>query len=488
MSTPHPDNEPRKLSFKAPRAKWIRLGIWSVITLLFAFWTHSGWWLLALPLFFDLYITRLLPWGFWRNFKNKTLRTLFDWIDAIVFALVAVYIINIYFFQNYQIPSSSLEKSLLVGDFLFVSKLSYGPRVPMTPLSFPLAQHTLPLVNTKSYLDKPQWGYKRVPGLGPVKRNDIVVFNFPAGDSVLLKVTNPDFYSTRYMTALQNGISLEAATQRLISQSDTYGKLVYRPVDRRENFVKRCIGLPGDTLQIIANQLFIDGKPMEDAPEAQLNYYVQTKGGFLSDRQFRTWNISKEDQIRLPEDSYYAAYLPFKRDANGHLNPMYVLPLTKKVLEQVKKSPFIDTVFVETDTLGGYNVAGPTYPLNPSNTWTRDNYGPIWIPAKGATIELNAHNLMLYGHVISHYEKQTLEVSNGVILINGQPATTYTFTLDYYWMMGDNRHKSADSRAWGFVPEDHIVGKPVLVWLSLDKDRGLFDGKIRWKRLFKKAS
>ena len=488
MSTSTPENEPSKSRFKAPRIKWIRLGVWSVITLLFAFWTHSGWWLLALPFFFDLYITRLLPWGFWRGFKNKTLRTVFDWIDAIVFALVAVYIINIYFFQNYQIPSSSLEKSLLVGDFLFVSKLSYGPRVPMTPVSFPLAQHTLPLVNTKSYLDKPQWGYKRVPGLGPVKRNDIVVFNFPAGDSVLLKSTNPDFYTTRYMTALQYGISLEAATQHLISQSATYGKLVYRPVDRRENFVKRCIGMPGDTLQIIANQVFIDGKLLEDAPDAQLNYYVQTKGGFLSDHQFRTWNVSVEDQIRIPEDSYYAANLPFKRDANGRYNPMYVMPLTKKVLEQVKKSPFIDTVFVETDTLGGYNVAGPTYPLHPSNTWTRDNYGPIWIPAKGATIELNEQNLMLYGHVIRHYEKQSLDVVNGEVQVNGQPATTYTFTMDYYWMMGDNRHKSADSRAWGFVPEDHIVGKPILVWLSLNKDRDLFDGKIRWKRLFKKAS
>lgn len=488
MSTPSSEKGPLKFSLKAPRAKWVRLSIWTLITLLFSLWTSSGWWLLALPFFFDMYITRLIPWGFWRRYKNKTLRTVFDWIDAIVFALVAVYIINVYFFQNYQIPSSSLEKSLLVGDFLFVSKLSYGPRSPMTPLSFPLAQHTLPILNTKSYLDKPQWDYKRVPGFGKVKRNDIVVFNFPAGDSVLLKLTNPDFYTTRYMTALQYGISLEAATQQLLSHPDTFGKLVYRPVDRRENFVKRCVGLPGDTLQIIANQVFIDGKPLEDAPEAQLNYYVQTKGGFLSERQFNVWNISHEDQIRIPEDSYYANHLPFKRDANGRLNPMYVLPLTKHALEQVRNSPFIDTVFVETDTLSGYNIAGPTYPLHPSNTWTRDNYGPIWIPAKGATIELNEQNLMLYAHVIQHYEKQTLEVVDGKVLLNGKATSTYTFTMDYYWMMGDNRHKSADSRAWGFVPEDHIVGKPIFVWLSLDKDKTLFEGKIRWKRFFKKAS
>src|SRR5574344_3147852 len=192
-----------------PKSKWIRFAIWGLITIFFTVWTVSLWWLLALPLFFDLYITRYLPWGFWKKSKNKTFRSIMDWVDAIVFALVAVYIINIYFFQNYQIPSSSLEKSLLVDDFLFVSKVSYGPRVPMTPVSFPLAQHTLPLVNTKSYLDKPQWGYKRVPGLGLVRRNDIVVFNFPAGDSVLLKSTNPDFYTTRYMPALQYGISLE---------------------------------------------------------------------------------------------------------------------------------------------------------------------------------------------------------------------------------------------------------------------------------------
>lgn len=478
----------KKTILKASRSKWVRFSIWTVITLLFVVWTNSIWWLAALPLFFDLYISRKLPWNFWKGFKNKTLRTIFDWIDAIVFALIAVYIINIYFFQNYQIPSSSLEKSLLVGDFLFVSKVSYGPRVPMTPISFPLAQHTMPILNTKSYLDKPQWGYKRVPGFGHIKRNDIVVFNFPAGDSVTIKSTNPDFYTTCYGLALQNNVSLEDARRFILSRPEDFGKLVYRPVDKRENYVKRCIGLPGDTLQIVNNQVFINRSPLKDAPDVQYTYFVQTTGVYLSERQLKKWNILLSDIDLLSENSYKVQLQHFKKNANGGYNPVYEMPLTQTLLKELKNSPFIDTVFISKDTLGGINEGGYMYPLSEKNTWTRDNYGPIWIPKKGSTISLNDHNLMVYSHVIVHYENKSLDIRNGKPYIDGKPATTFTFSMDYYWMMGDNRHKSADSRAWGFVPEDHVVGKPLRVWLSLDKDKTLFEGKIRWKRFFKKAS
>lgn len=477
----------KKSILKVSRSKWVRFSIWTVVTLLFVLWTGSFWWLTALPLFFDLYISRKLPWNFWKGFKNKTLRTIFDWIDAIVFALIAVYIINIYFFQNYQIPSSSLEKSLLVGDFLFVSKVSYGPRVPMTPVSFPLAQHTMPILGTKSYFDKPQWGYKRIPGFGHIKRNDIVVFNFPAGDSVVTKITNPDFYTTCYMLAMQNDVSEEDARRFVLSHPEEFGKLVYRPVDKRENYVKRCVGLPGDTLQVVNNRVFINRKLLKDAPNVQYTYFVQTKGEYLSERQFKKWNILLSDIELIPENSYKIQLQHFKKNASGGYNPVYEMPLTQSLLKELRKCSFIDTIFISKDMLGGMNEGGTMYPLNINNHWTRDNYGPIWIPKKGATITLNAHNLMVYSHVIVHYEKRKLDIKNGNAYIDGKLAKTFTFSMDYYWMMGDNRHKSADSRAWGFVPEDHIVGKPIIVWLSLDKDKTLFEGKIRWKRFFKKA-
>ena len=482
----------KKVSFikrlSVPKSKWIRFSIWGLITIFFTVWTVSLWWLLALPLFFDLYITRYIPWGFWKKSKNKTFRSVMDWVDAIVFALVAVYIINIYCFQNYQIPSSSLEKSLLVGDFLFVSKLSYGPRVPMTPLSFPLAQHTLPILNCKSYIEKPQWDYKRVKGFGHIKRNDIVVFNFPTGDTVPVKMSNPDYYSICHYIDDNGGVTLEQAAQYIKNNPNQYGKVVYRPVDRRENFVKRCVGLPGDTLKIINNKIYINGVLNPDRPGVEYNYLIQTKGSYLGEKQFDEWGISDTDRYMVPDGDYLLQYFPFKRDMNGKANPVYHMPLTKSSLAMVLSNPLIDTVFIEPDIIGGVNIGGSTFPLNAKFAWTRDNFGPLWIPKKGATINLTEDNIILYAHAIRHYEKRDILVKGGVVYIDSKVATKYTFQMDYYWMMGDNRHNSADSRAWGFVPEDHVVGKPILVWLSLDKDKKWFEGKIRWKRLFMKAS
>jgi signal peptidase I len=489
MSIPSENNNQEKgaCRFAAPRSKWIRLIIWSIITIIFSFWTQSGWWLIAIPFFLDLYITRFLPWGFWRKSKNKTFKSIMDWVDAIIFALAAVYIINIYFFQNYQIPSSSLEKSLLVGDFLFVSKMNYGPRVPNTPISFPLAQHTLPLLNIKSYLDKPHWDYKRVKGFEKIKRNDIVVFNFPAGDTVPVKCENPDFYTLCYVISKENGVSREVAGQYVKDHPEIYGKVVYRPVDRRENYVKRCIGLPGETLQIIKNGVYINGKLIQDQPGVEYNYFVQTNGSYISDEQFRSWGISNEDR-NIASDKSITNLMPFKKDIAANSYPIYHFPATKEVIEAIKRSPSITKVIIEPDVIGDYQLGGTTFPLNEKITWTRDNFGPLWIPCKGATIALTERNLILYERVIRNYEGQQLYIRNGLAFINGKRADKYTFKMDYYWMMGDNRHNSADSRAWGFVPEDHIVGKPILVWLSLDKDRSIFDGKIRWRRFMKRAS
>ena len=435
-----------------PKRQWIKFGIWAVLYTLFAIWMRNGWLLLGLVVFVDIFLTKFIPWGAWKKSDNPRVRNALEWVDDILFALIAVYFINLFIFQNYQIPSSSLEKSLLVGDYLFVSKLSFGPRVPNTPLSFPLVQNTFPIINTKSYFDWPEWGYKRVAGTGQVERNDIVVFNFPAGDTVALKQQNPDYYS----------LIERHGRERLLLDKGTFGDIIYRPVDKRENYVKRCIGMPGDSLAIRDNQVYINGQPGENPENVQFNYFVETDGSLTED-QFRLMDVSRADR---------------KMAGDGNL---YHLPLTPKAKAIAEKLSVVKKVIIEPDISGSSDI----YPVDYETGWTRDNYGPIWIPNKGATIELTPRNLGLYHRCIRNYENNTLEQKDGKVYINGKEETTYTFKYDYYWMMGDNRHNSADSRSWGFVPEDHVVGKPILIWLSLDKDRGLFDGGIRWNRLFR---
>lgn len=489
---------------KATRAQWIKFSIAIILYLAFLVWVKSWWGLILVPFIFDIYITKKVPWSFWKKSQNPAVRSVMSWVDAIVFALVAVYFVNIYVFQNYQIPSSSLEKSLLVGDFLYVSKMSYGPRVPNTPLSMPLTQHTLPLFNTKSYVEWPQWKYKRVPGFGKVKLNDIVVFNFPAGDTVALGVQETDFYSLAYnqgkriysapvdmdsLTRQQQkavyDLYYNAGRQYILSNPREYGKVTWRPVDRRENYVKRCVGLPGDTLQIIDGQVMIDGKAIANPEELQFNYFVQTTGPYITEQMFRELGISKADQYLMTGDGSYDNGLAEmgldSRNAQGMLNPVYHLPLTKKMYDTLSgNKKLVSKIIMEPE-----DYSGQMYPQNLYTKWDRNNYGPIWIPAKGSTITLTPDNLPIYERCIAVYEGNKLEQKEDGIYINGVKTDQYTFQMDYYWMMGDNRHNSADSRYWGFVPEDHVVGKPIVVWLSLDKDRGWFDGKIRWNRLFK---
>ncbi|MDL2255061.1 signal peptidase I [Parabacteroides sp. OttesenSCG-928-G06] len=462
---------------KFSKAQWIKFAIWGTLYTLFSIWMQNLWLLLGLIVIADIFLTKFVPWGAWKRTKNPKLRNALEWVDDIIFALIAVYLINLFVFQNYQIPSSSLEKSLLVGDYLFVSKLSYGPRVPNTPLSFPLVQNTLPIVNSKSYFDWPHWGYKRVKGLGEVKRNDIVVFNFPAGDTVALKMQNPDYYAL-VETFGRDAIHLNKAT---------YGDVIYRPVDKRENYVKRCIGMPGDSLQIRNNQVYINGVAAENPENMQLNYILETNGSPFTEEHYRLMNISKEDRRDSKLSDFVAQsplheYLGFQKNASGQYNPLYCFPLTKKALAIAERLPNVVKVVVDPEAI---HSSYPYYPVDFETGWGRDDYGPIWIPKKGTTIELDAFNLALYRRCIQNYENNTLEVKGGTVYINDKPATSYTFQYDYYWMMGDNRHKSADSRSWGFVPEDHVVGKPILIWLSLDKDRKLFDGGIRWNRLFR---
>ncbi len=460
---------------KIEKKQYIKFAIAAVLYGLFILWMQNGWLALGYILLADIYLTKYIPWGAWKKTNNPTLKSIYDWIDDIIFALVAVYFINLFIFQNYQIPSSSLEKSLLVGDYLFVSKVSYGPRVPNTPLSFPLVQNTLPIFNCKSYLDWPSWDYKRVAGLGQIQRNDIVVFNFPAGDTVATLQQNPDYYTLVQMYGRE--------AVRMNKQS--FGEIIYRPVDKRENYVKRCVGLPGDSLSIQNNQVYINGKAAQNPKNMQLNYFVETETP-LTETMFRNWGVSRDDYMPYGQpctvtDPETLSFLGFQPNANGAYNLVYRFPMTEAMVAQVKKLPSVKKVIVEPEIIGGTMY----YPVDYDNGWTRDNYGPIWIPKRGATIELTPENLALYHRCIKNYEHNELEEKDGVVYINGEKATTYTFQYDYYWMMGDNRHNSADSRSWGFVPEDHIVGKPIMIWLSLDKDRSLFDGGIRWNRLFR---
>jgi len=441
---------------EVPRGGWIRAAIWCTLYIAFVIWVAWGdWlsllWLFLLPFIADLFTTKYIPWSWWRKYKpadkdepanpqaNSLLYTICSWIDAIVFALVAVYFINIYIFQNYQIPSSSLEKTLRVGDFLYVSKMGYGARVPQTPLSMPLVQHTMPewLGGGKSYCEHPHWEYKRLAGWKTPQKGDIVVFNFPAGDTVCTKVQNPDYYTLCHYRG-RNVVN---------TRKDIFGDIIVRPVDRRENYVKRCVGTPGDSLQIIDNVIYINGEQEPTHEFAQLNYFVRTDGHVLTKSYLDKLGISHDDRLKI--------------DAN-----VYHFPLTQGMKEQLMNNPHILSVEVESSKYGG-----SVYPLG-HNNWTRDNYGPIYIPRKGDKILITEDNYWLYKRIADAYEFQPIHIGE-----------EYTFKMDYYWMMGDNRHNSADSRYWGFVPEDHIVGQPIFVWLSIEKDKPWGKGHIRWNRL-----
>lgn len=478
---------------QASRRQWFWFAVWTILAILFTIWSQTPWVLLFILLFLDIYITRFVPWGFWKNSNNNVFRKTMEWVDAILFALIAVYFINTFFFQNYQIPTSSLEKSLLVGDFLAVSKLSYGPRAPITPLSFPLAQHTMPISGGKSYFEKPQWKYNRLKGFGEIERNDIVVFNFPVGDTVALNQQGIDFY------LLSKRHPYGSAGVRADKQ--TYGDIVYRPIDRRENYVKRCIGLPGETISLINDSIFIDNIFIPNPLLSQHNYMIHTDGTQISADVFSELGINIAD---YSSQNSYGQMVMRSQDLTGvdslsmsmfNLIPhngnngiiYFSIPLTNKMVEELRSKPFVWDVIRERELPG----TSYYFPIDYETQWTRDTYGPLWIPEKGATISFDGdvdYKVATYERCIKNYEGNEFAYRDGIVYINGEEADSYTFKYDYYFMMGDNRHNSADSRSWGFVPEDHIVGQPKLIWLSLEKDKDWFNGRIRWNRLFRRAN
>jgi signal peptidase I len=378
-----------------------------------------------------------------------------EWVDAAIFAIVAATLIRTFIFEAYVIPSSSMEKTLLVKDFLFVSKLSYGPRIPNTPLSVPFVHNYLPIINTKSYSSAIQLPYSRWFASSP-KRGDVVVFNFPAGDTVI----HADKYESAYpyYDVKRNAQLGSTPDQIVLADPENYPIYVH-PVDKTDNYIKRAVGVAGDSIEVRYNVVYVNGQPEVSPPHAQMNYFVITSQLLDQDVMKNEYNMDIE------KDDYSLT----RRQPNE-----YNMLLTNAAKEKMLKNGLAKSIILDTSYMGG---GGSVFPYDTLHKWSRDNYGPVWIPKKGGTLKLTPENYSIYERSIRNYEMNDFRREGDKFLLNGKEVTEYTFKMDYYWMMGDNRQGSQDSRYWGFVPEDRIVGKAWMIWFS-------WEGGPRWKRLF----
>lgn len=436
--------------------RWFRLAFWSVLYIIWVIWLGNWWFLLGLAVLFDYHITRKVKWEFWKKEykEGEKHNELLDWLDALIFALIFVTFVNIFFFQAFKIPSSSMERTLYTGDHLFVDKLTFGPKMPQTPLTVPFTHNVIG--SRESYSTRLQCRYRRLKGFREVRRGDCVVFNFPNGDTILKKLPSVDYYA----------LCRTSGKKFAISQ---YGPVVVRPDDKKDHYVKRCVAVAGDTLEVRDGMVYVNSQAQEVWPGIQYSYTVKTNGSSI--------NLKTLEKIGLNlSEIHYSPSLP------GYPE----MALTADMVPQIEACSNVVSVEKNTD------VYPPDYPdsyllifpFTENFRWTRDEFGPLWIPEKGATVSLTTDNLPLYERIIRDYEHHTLEVRDGSIFIDSVETDSYTFSQDYYFMMGDNRHNSLDSRYWGFVPEDHIVGRPALIWLSTDGNKN-FPKNIRWRRFFK---
>ena len=425
------------------RCKWTKFTFWALLYVAWVIWLGNFWWLFGLIVIFDVFITKKVHWNFWkkRYAEGEKHSAANDWLDAIIFAVIVVTFINIFWFQAFKIPSSSMESTLYTGDHLFVSKLTYGPKLPETPLTIPFTHNVI--FGHESYSTLIHRDYRRLKGFREVRKGDCVVFNFPDGDTVLRRSPMDDYH---FLVRIYGR-----------EQVSGMGPLIVRPTDKKDHYVKRCVATPGDTLEVRDGLVWVNGVQQEVWPGVQLSYRVATNGSKINTKTLERLGLNCNELYYNPTTHEYPA-----------------MPLTASMLEEVRNLAGVSEVELNVERTPW--DSREIFPFTSDSGWSRDEFGPLWIPSKGSTVKLTAENLPLYERIISVYEKSDLA---GAVA-----AGEYTFKQNYYFMMGDNRHNSLDSRYWGFVPEDHIVGRPIVVWLSTAAGHR-FPNNIRWGRFLK---
>lgn len=435
---------------KYPKNRIIWLVLVTLLWTAFVVWT-GFWWLFTLQLvWIDLILSRVVSSYLQKHPLPRSLRGILEWTLILFMAMAVSMGIKVLFVEAYKIPTPSMEETLLTGDYIFVSKLAYGPRLPLTPLALPFFHNTLPSGHL-SYSEKVSRPYRRLKGLSRVKRGDIIVFNFPEGDTMVVQYPGQNYYS----------LVRQYGREYILSEFD----IITHPVDRRENYIKRCIALPGDKVSVSEGQIMVNDRPVEDQPGRKHRYYVTTTGSPLPDELLDSLKILKTE----------VSYNP--------VNSLHVLYLTEEMAASIRQSTQVRSLKKYAEPMLSFQNQ-EIFPHDEAYRWTGDQFGPVVVPAKDATVELNWTNLPLYQKIISTYEGNELGVEDGSISINGRKADSYTFTMDYYFVVGDNHHNSADSRYWGFVPEDHLLGKALMVWFSVEPDKKPVEG-LRKERIFK---